>query len=98
MTIPMPRFQLYISHPSAGTLRILEELVSTRLGGQGEIEVIDVSVHPERAEQAGILVTPTIDNPIPLPGRRVMGRPQSVRQLAQSLGLPERLPHDPQDP
>lgn len=94
MIAPAPRFYLYVSHPAGSTtraVRVLEELVATYCGGRGEIDVIDVTADPERAELAGILVTPTIDNPLPLPGRRVVGAPDSVRQLAQSLGLFERL-------
>ena len=51
----------------------LRQLCDGELRGQYELEVIDILEHPERAEQAKILATPTLIKQLPPPLRRVIG-------------------------
>lgn len=56
-------------HAIANLNRICEE----DLGGQYEIQIIDVLEHPEAAESDRIVATPTLIKQLPPPLRRVIG-------------------------
>lgn len=56
-------------HAIANLRRICEE----DLGGQYEIQIIDVLEHPEAAEDDRIVATPTLIKQLPPPLRRVIG-------------------------
>src|SRR4051812_48505338 len=43
------------------------------LGGDCSLEVIDVLEHPDRAEEAKVLATPTLIKLLPAPLRRIIG-------------------------
>lgn len=66
----------------------LRALCSERLGTAFELEVVDVAEHPERAEQARIVATPTLDRVGPTPPVRVLGDLTLLHGLADVLGLP----------
>ena len=74
----MPKFQftLYVagdsprSHLAAVNLRRLGD---ERLGGDYELDIVDVVRDPERAEVERILTTPTLIKVRPEPARRVTG-------------------------
>ena len=65
MTGKTPRAELAI----ANLRRICEE----ELQGRYELEIIDVVEHPQQAEDAKILATPTLIKRLPPPLRRVIG-------------------------
>ena len=65
----------------------LQCLVAESLGGQAELEVIDVAADPERAARAECLVTPTLVRARPAPERRLVGDLSDTRTVLAALGL-----------
>ncbi|HEX2168245.1 MAG TPA: circadian clock protein KaiB [Longimicrobiales bacterium] len=51
----------------------LRQICETDLGGQYELQIIDVLENPQLAEDEKILATPTLIKRLPLPLRRVIG-------------------------
>lgn len=68
----------------------LRELCESRLAGDYQIDVVDVTERPELAEQHRILATPAVLRLSPLPRRQVVGDLSDRRRTAYALGLPER--------
>ena len=73
-----PRFHLtlYISGGSPraeAAVANLRRICEQELGGQYDLEIIDVLEEPERAEDARILATPTLIKQLPPPLRRIIG-------------------------
>lgn len=52
-----------------------------------EVEVIDVLLHPGRAFDEGVVVTPTLVRILPQPERRVIGNLRDTAALAAGLGI-----------
>lgn len=65
----------------------LRQLCEGELRGQYELEVIDILEHPERAEQAKILATPTLIKQLPPPLRRVIGDLSDREKLLLGLDV-----------
>jgi len=68
----------------------LRALCQSRLPGGYELEVVDATEQPGRAEEQRILATPTVLRLAPLPQRRVIGDLSDHQRAAYALGLPER--------
>jgi circadian clock protein KaiB len=51
----------------------LRRICDEELGGQYELEIVDVLEHPQQAEDDRILATPTLIKQLPPPLRRVIG-------------------------
>lgn len=60
------------------------------LGDDFEIEVVDLSDHPDRADLERIVATPTLDRIEPTPRVRVIGDLASREQLIGALDLPRK--------
>ena len=68
--------RLFVTGASSRTgtaIANLRRICEQELGGQYELEIIDVLEHPEKAEDEKILATPTLIKTLPLPLRRVIG-------------------------
>jgi circadian clock protein KaiB len=68
--------KLYVTGSSARAEQAIENLrriCEQDLNGRYELEIIDVLEHPELAEEARILATPTLIKQLPPPLRRVIG-------------------------
>lgn len=82
--------RLYIAGDSAISRRAEQNLHRLRkLVGPGrwEAEIIDVIAHPERAEQASILATPTLSYEHPLRPRRIVGDLSDTKRVLDFLGI-----------
>lgn len=93
-------FRLYVQGQtvrSRAAVEQLERLCRACLGTAWEVEVVDVEQHPDRAEQARIVATPTLDRIAPEPMTRVIGDLSSAERLAAALGLPAR-PEQQEEP
>lgn len=55
--------------------------------GARKIEIIDVLVSPERAEQAGILATPTLSYEHATRPRRIVGDLSDTKRVLEFLGI-----------
>lgn len=89
------RFRLYVLGDTARGRRALEQLraLCDSHGRSGcDIEVVDVQAHPEVADEARIVATPTLDRIEPHPVVRVIGD-LSSDQLAIALELPPHPDH-----
>ena len=74
--VPEYLFELYVAGDdlrSRTAINTLTAMCDERLAGRYGLEVIDVLLHPERAESAKILATPTLVRREPAPGVRVIG-------------------------
>ena len=56
------------------------------------LEVVDVLDEPDRAEEAGIVATPTLVRRSPTPERRVIGDLTDSERLADVLDVPISIP------
>lgn len=68
--------KLYITGSSSRSeiaIANLRRICEQELGGQYELQVIDVLEHPQLAEDEKILATPTLIKQLPPPLRRVIG-------------------------
>ncbi|HKO17057.1 MAG TPA: circadian clock KaiB family protein [Gemmatimonadaceae bacterium] len=68
--------QLYVAGRTPRTelaVANLNALCEDELAGRYQLEIIDVLEHPERAEEAKILATPTLIKQLPPPLRRIIG-------------------------
>jgi len=65
----------------------LARLCEEQLGGEVEIETVDVVEQPELAEAYRILTTPTVVKDAPLPRRRATGDLRDATQVLAALAL-----------
>jgi circadian clock protein KaiB len=85
------RFRLYVagdSYRSQRAIANLRKLGEERLAGRYELNVVDVQLDPDAAEQDRILATPTLIKLDPAPPRRVTGDLTDFEQVLMALGLP----------
>lgn len=82
------KFCLYLSvqvQANSSAIQAIEEL--KKLGYVVELEIVDVSMDPERAEVDRIIATPTLSKLQPEPMRRVMGDMSNIPLLLQLLQI-----------
>ena len=65
------------------TRRFCEE----HLEGRYELEIIDISLHPERVREAQIIAAPTLVKRLPLPEQRVIGDMSRTERLMQRFAI-----------
>lgn len=70
----------------------LAHICQVELGGQYEMEVIDVIEDPQAAEDARIIATPTLIKALPPPLRRIIGDLSNKEKVL--VGLDLSLPGD----
>jgi circadian clock protein KaiB len=68
------------------TRRFCEE----HLEGAYELEIVDISLHPERVREAQIIAVPTLVKKLPLPEQRVIGDMSRPERLLQRIGIAPR--------
>src|SRR5688500_3059431 len=86
----MYKFRLYVTGDTQNSLEAranLTELCRTHCGDHHEIELVDVSVNPERALADGIFMTPTLIKLAPSPTRMIVGTLSKLQPVIQALGL-----------
>ena len=84
--------RLYVVGGTQASDRALHgvERLRSALGGEAEVEVVDLRERPEVAEQERILATPLLVRLSPEPVRRIVGDLSDAERVRRSLGLPER--------
>ena len=73
---PALRLELYIvghARNSQTALANLRRLCDQQLAGRCELLIVDILEHPEAAEAANIVATPTLIRRAPPPVRRIVG-------------------------
>jgi circadian clock protein KaiB len=85
-----PLLRLYIAGDSAISRRAeqnLRHLLKLMERAGGEAEIIDVIREPERAEEAGILATPTLSYEASVRPRRIVGDLSDAKRILNFLGI-----------
>ena len=83
-------FWLYLAGNTPASARAI---VNTRrfceenLEGDYDLEIIDLSLHPERVREAQIVAAPTLVKKLPLPERRVIGDMSHTDRLLQRFDI-----------
>ena len=65
----------------------LKKFCDEQLGGQYELEVIDLYQQPELAARHQVVATPTLLKTVPPPIRRMFGDLSNTRSLLRRLGI-----------
>ena len=74
----------------------LRRICEEELEGRYELEIIDVLEHPQAAEDARVLATPTLIKRLPPPLRRVIGDLSDKEKVLLGLEVaPSREPPQP---
>ena len=92
--------RLYVSPRSIRSLRAIEvgRALHERLAAfGGSCDILDVSNHPELADEDRILATPTLVRSAPAPPLRVIGDVSDLAGLVERLGLPTAIMDDEQE-
>ena len=84
---PVPRLSLFICGDALPGVHAAERVQQWANKYQWNVEVIDVLVNPELAEQRRILATPTLVKEEPLPSRRVIGDLHDEERVFTALSL-----------
>jgi len=93
--------KLYIAGKGAraeAAITNLRQLCDNELRGQYELEIIDILEHPELAEEAKILATPTLIKQLPPPLRRVIGDLSDREKLLLGLDVRPIAPQSVDNP
>ena len=80
------KLKLYVSDATDTETQQMGLRVSSLIGGQ--LEVIDLTKEPEKADDDGVVVTPTLVSEGP-PKRRIVGQIHNFRAAATYLALPD---------
>jgi circadian clock protein KaiB len=83
------RFHLFVAGETSRSRRAIENLeriLEASSRAHCEVEVIDVLLSPERAEQERILTTPTLVREFPPPRRRVTGDLSDADKVLRVIG------------
>lgn len=92
-------FRLYVVGRTARSLAAesnLRLLCDTRLGGDYQLDVIDLVERPELAGQEGIMAAPLVIRLAPPPSVRVIGDLSELDRAAAHLGFPENVDPPPE--
>lgn len=76
----------------------LRRICEQELGGQYQLEIIDVLEHPELAEEDKILATPTLIKQLPPPLRKVIGDLSDKEKVLLGLELHQHAQDASEDP
>jgi circadian clock protein KaiB len=82
--------RLYISGMTARSTEAINSLTGLcedHLKGRYELEIVDLYKHPEMAEKAQIIATPTLVKQLPLPIRRLVGTLSNEERVLIGLNL-----------
>jgi circadian clock protein KaiB len=81
--------RLYIAGNAPNSLRAIANLraiCDEHFAAAHEIEVVDLVLHPDRAFDDGVIVTPTLVRMKPGPVRRLIGSLSDTSQVVLALG------------
>ena len=85
--------RLYVTGVTAHSSRAIvnvRKLCEEQLEGRYELEILDISQHPELAASEQIIAAPTLIKKLPLPLRRFIGDMSQSERLLVGLDLQER--------
>jgi circadian clock protein KaiB len=68
----------------------VRKLCDEYLAGKYELEVVDISKHPERVKEEQIIAAPTLIKELPVPLRRFIGNMSDTEKLLVGLEVRRR--------
>jgi circadian clock protein KaiB len=83
-------FKLFVTGQSPRSQRAvanLRRLCDERLGGEYQLDVIDILERPQAAAADRVLATPTLVKELPLPPRRLIGDLSDPQKVLAGLDL-----------
>jgi circadian clock protein KaiB len=95
------RLELYVvgrSPSSQAAIENLRAICNGALAGRCDVQIVDVLDHPDAAEAANILATPTLIRRAPLPVRRIIGDLSITRDVLDGLEVDREDPETSEDP
>lgn len=89
---PRSLLPLYIAGDTAGARRALDsrQQLLAEMSGAIDVDVIDILEDPARAEEAGILATPTLSDDSVAPPRRLIGDISNIAQVLEYFGYSKK--------
>lgn len=89
---PEPPYQLrlYVAGSTPASARAIvnvRRLCEEHLAGRYALEVVDISMHPQRVRDDQIIAAPTLVKQSPLPLRRFIGDMSASERILHGLGL-----------
>ena len=97
----MFKFRLYVTGGTQNSVEAVANLTSlcrTHIPDRHEIELVDVTLNPERALTDGIFMTPTLIKLAPSPTRMIVGTLCSPMPVIRALGLNRGADETPPEP
>ena len=97
---PVYRLRLFVAGGTTRSRRAIENLrriCAGPLGGDVDLEVIDIYQQPELAERYQVIAAPTLVKLLPLPMRHIIGDLSDVERVLRGLDagpLPDHRPAD----
>jgi circadian clock protein KaiB len=84
--------RLYIAGSNPGARRAFEvrARLIAEMAGAIDIEIVDILEYPEKAEEAGILATPTLSDDSVTPPRRLIGDISDTAQVLAYFGYSKK--------
>ena len=83
------RLRLYVAGRAPNSIRAIanaKTICREHFATGHELEIIDLLVHPRRALNDGIIVTPTLVRIWPLPVQKVIGNLNDTGQVLMAIG------------
>jgi circadian clock protein KaiB len=90
-TVPIWKLRLYVAGQSPKSLQAaanLRRLCDAHIAGRYEIEVVDLTEQPARAQLDNIIAIPTLVRCTPAPQRRTIGDLSNSERVLTALELP----------
>ena len=82
--------RLYVTGLTPRSVRAIENIKAIceeYLAGRYDLEIIDIYQHPEQAQEAQLVVAPTLIKELPAPLRRFVGDLSETEKLVVGLDL-----------
>ena len=82
--------RLYVTGSSPRSVRAIaniRKICDEHLQGCHDLEIVDISQHPQLARREQILAAPTLVKMLPLPSRRFVGDMSQFERILLGLGL-----------
>jgi len=90
--VTKPALRLFVAGDTPGAKRALDsrKRLIEAMAEELEIEIVDILEHPAKAEDAGILATPTLSDDSVTPPRRLIGDISNIAQVLEFFSFSKK--------